>query len=111
MAMYSQSLHGQSVANGYMSFMPDYLAHVNEQLGEWPGKAAIPLYREWGIDYVVVSRMDNDPTFRETIWPGITGIGALCPVAAFPDAFRFRDFTATAVFAVRPFPGAPCPTQ
>ncbi len=111
MAMYSQSLHGQSVANGYMSFMPDYLAHVNEQLGEWPSKAAIPLYREWGIDYVVVSRMDDDPAFRETIWPAITDIGALCPVASFPDAFRFHDFTGTAVFAVRPFPGAPCPTQ
>ena len=110
MAMYSQSLHGQSVVNGYMSFMPDYLAHVNEQLGEWPSKAAIPLYREWGIDYVVVSRMDDDDAFRETIWPAITDIGALCPVATFPDAFRFRDFTGTAVFAVRPFPGAPCPT-
>ncbi|HOU40937.1 MAG TPA: hypothetical protein PK829_06680 [Promineifilum sp.] len=109
-AMYSQALHGQSVVNGYMSFMPDYLAHVDGQLGEWPSKAAIPLYREWGIDYVVVSRMDNDAAFRETIWPEISAIGALCPVADFPDAFRFHDFTATAVFAVRPFPGAPCPT-
>ena len=109
-AMYSQSLHGQSVANGYMSFMPDFLAAVDDQLGEWPNREALPVLREWGIDYVIVSRLGNDARFRETIWPAITDIGALCPVGSFPDAYDYQGFTDTYVFALRPVPGAPCPT-
>ena len=109
-AMYSQSLHGQSVVNGYMSFMPDHLAGVNHKLGEWPNRGALPVLREWGIDYVIVSRQMDDQQFRETIWPAITDIGALCPVGSFNDAFQFRGFTDTYVFTVRPVPGAPCPT-
>ncbi len=110
MAMYSQSLHGRAVVNGYMSFMPDFMAQVNGQLGEWPSKATIPLLRQWGIDYVLISRRGDDPTFRDTIWPSIRDIGALCPIGAFPDAFVDRGYTDTYVFAVRPAPGAPCPT-
>lgn len=108
-AMYSQSLHGLSVVNGYMSFMPAHLARVDGQLGEWPNKAAVPVLREWGVDYVVVSRMGDDAEFRDTIWPSIIDIGALCPIGSFPDAFRLRGFTDTYVFAVRPVPGEPCP--
>ena len=109
-AMYSQSLHGQSVVNGYMSFMPDHLAAVDDQLGEWPNRDALPVLRAWGIDYVIVSRQGDDERFRETIWPAITDIGALCPVGSFPDAFNYGGFTDTYVFALRPEPGAPCPT-
>jgi len=109
-AMYSQSLHGQSVVNGYMSFMPDYLAEVDHQLGEWPSREALPVLRAWGIDYIIVSRPMEDEQFRQTIWPAITDIGALCPVGSFPDAYDFRGFTDTTVFALRPVPGAPCPT-
>ena len=109
-AMYSQSLHGQSVVNGYMSFLPDHLADVDDQLGEWPNRDALPVLREWGIDYVIVSRLNDDTTFRETTWPAIIDIGALCPVGSFPDAFNYRGFTDTYVFALRPEPGAPCPT-
>lgn len=109
-ALYSQALHGQSVANGYMSFMPDHLAAVDHQLGEWPNREALPVLREWGIDYVIVSRQADDEHFRQTIWPAIIDIGALCPVGSFPDAFRYRGFTDTYVFALRPVPGAPCPT-
>ncbi len=108
-AMYSQSLHGQSVVNGYMSFMPDHLAAVDYQLGEWPTRRTLPVLREWGIDYVIVSRPMNDEQFRETIWPAISDIGALCPVGSFPDAFRYRDFIDTYVFSLRPVQGAPCP--
>ena len=108
-AMYSQSLHRQSVVNGYMSFMPDHLAAVDDQLGEWPTREALPVLRQWGIDYVIVSRLGNDAHFRETVWPAISDIGALCPVGAFPDAYDFRGFTDTYVFALRPVQGAPCP--
>ncbi len=108
-AMYSQSLHGQSVVNGYMSFMPDHLAAVDDQLGEWPTREALPVLRQWGIDYVIVSRLGDDAHFRETIWPAISDIGALCPVGSFPDAYAFRGFTDTYVFALRPVSGAPCP--
>lgn len=109
-AMYSQSLHRQSVVNGYMSFLPDHLAAVDAQLGEWPNREALPVLRAWGIDYVIVSRLNDDAGFRETIWPAISDIGALCPVGSFPDAFNYRGFTDTFVFALRPEPGAPCPT-
>jgi hypothetical protein len=109
-AMYSQSLHHQSVVNGYMSFMPDHLAAVDDQLGEWPNRDALPVLRQWGIDYVIVSRQGDDAHFRETVWPAISDIGALCPVGSFPDAYDFRGFTDTYVFALRPVPGAPCPT-
>ena len=68
------------------------------------------MLREWGIDYVIVSRQGDDATFREAVWPAIIDIGALCPVGSFPDAFDFQGFTDTYVFALRPFQGAPCPT-
>ena len=91
-------------------FLPDHLADVDDQLGEWPNRDALPVLREWGIDYVIVSRLNDDTTFRETTWPAIVDIGALCPVGSFPDAFNYRGFTDTYVFALRPEPGAPCPT-
>jgi hypothetical protein len=81
-----------------MSFLPDHLAAVDDQLGEWPNRDALPVLRT-GIDYVIVSRLET-MTFRETIWPAITDIGALCPVGS---SRRLQlSASPTPTFALRP---------
>lgn len=108
LAMYSQSFHGQPIVNGNMSFAPTFLAEVSGQLGEWPNAAALPILRDWGVDYVVVSALPQVPAFRDTIWPGLLALDGLCLVQSFPDALGLMDFRETHVFAVQA-PGAACP--
>ena len=107
-AMYSQSLHGQRVVNGIMSFTPTFLAEAGAQLGEWPNAAALPVLRRWGVGYVVVSGLPDVAVFRDDIWPGILGVDGLCLVESFPGAFGFMGFSETHVFAVQES-DAPCP--
>lgn len=107
LAMYAQSRHGLAVVNGYMSFQPTFLAEVDNQLGEWPSAESLPVLRQWGVDYVVVSGLPDVDVFRDTIWPDILAVEGLCPVASFPDAFGFMDLRQTHVFAVQE-PGAVC---
>lgn len=106
LAMYSQAAHGLSVVNGYMSFQPAFMAAVDGQLGEWPNAAALPILREWGVDYVVVSTLPEAEVFRDTIWPAITSLD-MCLVASFPDAHPFMGFGETHVFRIQE-PGAAC---
>ena len=108
LAMYSQSLHGQRLVNGYMSFTPAFLAQVAPQLGEWPNAAALPILRGWGVDYVVVSALPQVDVFRDTIWPDMLALDGLCLVQNFPDALPLMEFQETHVFAVTQ-PGTPCP--
>ena len=110
LAMYSQSFHGQTIVNGNMSFAPTFLAEVSGQLGEWPNAAALPILRDWGVDYVVVSGLPQVAVFRDTIWPDLLALDGLCLVQSFPDALDLMDFRETHVFAVQA-PGAACPAR
>lgn len=107
-AMYSQSRHGRFVVNGYMSFQPAFLAAVDAQLGEWPNADALPVLREWGVDYVIVSGLPDVAVFRDAVWPAILAVEGLCLVQSFPDAFSLADVRQTHVFAVQAA-GAECP--
>ncbi|MEZ4540820.1 MAG: hypothetical protein R3C43_12685 [Chloroflexota bacterium] len=100
LAMYSQSRHGQSIVNGYMSFQPSYLTAVDAQLGSWPTPTAIPILREWGVDYVLVSGIPDNDDFATQIWPSILAMDELCLLKSFPDAFAFSGFEETHVFAI-----------
>ena len=108
LAMYSQALHGQQVVNGFMSFMPTFLTKASAQLGEWPNENALPLLREWGVDYVLVSGLPQVEVYRDAILPGIEALDGLCLVQRFPDALAMMDFRETLVFAVVE-PGVACP--
>lgn len=108
LAMYSQSIHGQRVVNGIMSFTPAFLADVDTQLGEWPNAAALPILRDWGVDYVVVSALPQVDSFRDATWPDILALDGLCLVQSFDDALPMMEFRGTHVFAITE-PGAPCP--
>lgn len=108
LAMYAQSRHGLRVVNGYMSFQPSFLAAVDEELGEWPGETAMPLLREWGIDFVVLSGSPALPSFAGEILPPVMAIDGLCLVETFPDAFGFPGLEQTYIFALLP-EGEPCP--
>lgn len=109
LAMYSQSIHGQSVVNGYMSFPPAFMVDVDDELGEWPNERALPVLRDWGADYLVVSTLPDNDRFRDEIWPTVLSLDGLCPVASFPDAYGFAGFKETHVFAIVE-PGKPCPS-
>ncbi len=108
LAMYSQSLHGQPVVNGFMSFTPTFLTEASAQLGEWPNENALPLLREWGVDYVLVSGLPQMEVYSDVILPGIEALDGLCLVQRFPDALAMMDFRETLVFAVAA-PGVACP--
>lgn len=108
LAMYSQSIHGQSVVNGYMSFSPDFIADVDEDLGEWPNERALPVLRGWGVDYLIVSTLPDNARFRDEIWPTIISLDGLCPIISFPDAYGFSGFKETYVLSIME-PNEPCP--
>lgn len=77
LAMYRQSLHGQSIVNGYASIEPSYLAAAAPILGTWPTSAAVDLLRTWHVDYVLVNGT-NDPKFLNEVLPGIQSVPTLC---------------------------------
>lgn len=108
LALYSQGQHRRNVVNGHMSFTPTFLAEAKAQLGEWPNAAALPLLRQWNVEYVVVTGSQADADFRDVVWPTITAIDGLCPVISFPDAFGLEGDNHTFVFAVGE-PGVACP--
>jgi hypothetical protein len=87
LALYSQSLHGQRVANGYMSMNPTYFDRAMSTLGTWPGEGTIPLLREWKIDYVLLNGT-LDPSFQEEILPAVRKLPGLCYVRSFVGSFK-----------------------
>lgn len=107
LAMYSQSLHHQSVVNGYMSYQPDFIQAVDPVLGNWPNREALPLLRSWGIDYIVMSTLAGNPKFDEDIWPTVSAMEEICLVKRFPDAYGFGNFSETFVYSIAE-PGQPC---
>jgi len=90
-AMYSQSLHGQRVVNGYMSQEPEYLQTAGPQLGEWPDSKAITMLQDWEVRYVLVNGMANDDF--DTILSEIKVLAGLCRVCSFDDSFMGWDET------------------
>ncbi len=110
LAMYSQSLHGLSVVNGYMSFQPTFLANVDGDLGKWPVDTAMPILREWGVDYLVLSGSQASEEFLNDILPSTMTIDGLCLVKTFPDAFGLPGFDQTYIFAILPL-GESCPPR
>lgn len=102
LAMYNQSLHGLSIVNGYMSFQPTFLAAVEAQLGKWPVETAIPVLREWGIDYLVLSGSPASNEFMDEILPATIAIDGLCLVETFPDALNYPGLDHTYIFTITP---------
>lgn len=99
LAMYRQASHRHPVANGYMSFEPRYWREAAPILGEWPTAAALPLLREWGIDFVIINGLD-DISFTEGTLTEIQAVEGLCFVKAFPEGYM--GYTATYLFTIAP---------
>lgn len=108
LAMYSQSLHGLSVVNGYMSFQPTFLEKVNAELGKWPAASALPVLHDWGVDYLVLSGSTASPEFADEILPATIAIDGLCLVESFPDAFGYPGLDHTYIFMITS-EGESCP--
>jgi hypothetical protein len=79
LALYRQSLHGQNVANGFMSKIPTYYSQALPQLGEWPNLAALPILRGWDVQYVLVNGT-NDEQFTKVVLPSLQSLTGLCLV-------------------------------
>ena len=95
-AMYSQSLHGQSLVNGYISVEPTHLQNVSERLGIWPQADALPILREWGVQYVVVSGISSNEQFQANVLPQLNALEDFCLVQFFNDGFM--DFDETYIY-------------
>ena len=102
-AMYSQSLHGQQVVNGYMSQEPEHLQTVGPQLGEWPDSEAVAVLQDWEVKYVLVNGMTGDDF--DTVLSKMEVLPGLCWVCAFDDSFM--GLNETRVFEVLQ-PGQAC---
>lgn len=92
-AMFSQSRHGQRVVNGYMSTEPSFLQAVTAQLGVWPDSVALPILRDWGVQYILVSGFSQSSEFQNEILSKISRLDGLCYVRTFDDGFMYFDQT------------------
>ena len=97
LAMYSQSLHGRSVVNGYMSFIPDHLREVDQDLGKWPSSSSIDILRDWNVDYIFVSGSANED-FQTNILPELLDNKDMCLIKTFEEGVMY--FSQTYVFAL-----------
>lgn len=104
-ALYQQQSHGHPIANGYQSFDPPHYQAARAALGTWPQPQAVPVWRAWGVDYVVVSG-NAEPAFQNEVLPAVGQIAGLCPLAIFAEGFMM--YTETHLYAVQPT-DAPCP--
>jgi hypothetical protein len=95
-AMYSQSLHGLRIVNGYMSHVPYVLKAADAQLGLWPTGDSVRLLRDWGVDYVIINGVSQD-AFQATL-AGLRTLDGVCLVRSFDEGFMF--FTETHAFRV-----------
>lgn len=95
--MYSQSLHGRFVVNGYMSFYPDHLREVDQDLGKWPSSSSIDILREWHVDYILVSG-SADENFQTNILPELLANNDMCLIKTFREGVMF--FSQTYVFSL-----------
>jgi hypothetical protein len=102
-AMYSQSLHGRSIVNGHLVHTPAFLKAVEARLGVWPNPEAIPILREWHVEYVLVSGTSQEEF--QAVLSGIRALAGLCHVGSFDEGFML--FTETHVFRVLQ-PGEDC---
>ena len=76
-----------------MSVEPTYLKSVSAELGKWPNAASLPILREWGIQYVVVSSGSLNAEQQEIILPQIDTLEGLCHIETFDDGFMWYDKT------------------
>ncbi len=97
LAMYSQSLHGRSVVNGYMSFIPDHLREVDQDLGKWPSSSSIDILRDWNVDYIFVSGSANED-FQTNILPELLDNKDMCLIKTFEEGVMY--FSQTYAFAL-----------
>lgn len=104
-AVYAQSQHGQRVVNGVMQQVPGFFQEALAVLGKWPGDQAIPLLREWQVEYVVVNGAAT-AEFEQEVLPSIQAIPGLCQVRYFDDGAMFFD--RTYIYRVL-VPGESCP--
>jgi hypothetical protein len=98
LALYSQSLHGLRLVNGYMSIPPHHLLARQGQLASLPSPDALAVLREWHVDYVIVS--ERAGSNEAALFPPSTTIAGLVHVATFEDTFA--GYARTHVYAVRP---------
>jgi len=106
-AMFSQSIHGQRIVNGYMSVEPICFREVTSQLGIWPTAAAIPILREWGVQYMIVSSVSTNAGFQNEILPEINRIEGICLIQTYDNGFMYYDQTRVykVLSATEPCPG------
>jgi len=98
-----QSLHGRSIVNGHLVHTPAFLKAVEARLGVWPNPEAIPILREWHVEYVLVSGTSQEEF--QAVLSGIRALAGLCHVGSFDEGFML--FTETHVFRVLQ-PGEDC---
>ncbi len=92
LAMYSQSLHGRYVVNGYMSFIPDYLREVDQNLGKWPSSSSVDILRDWNVDYIVVSGSENGD-FQTNVLPELLDNKDMCLIKTFEEGVMYFSQT------------------
>lgn len=90
-AMYSQSLHGQTIVNGYTSLEPSFLSEVRDQLGPWPDEEAASLLRHWAVRYMVLNGSSANADLQERILPATQALPGVCLVGKFTDGFMNFD--------------------
>jgi hypothetical protein len=84
-ALYSQTIHGQPIVNGYAPHIPQYLQRVPEVMSTWPNEASVRVLHDWGVRYVLVN-VSNTNKFYEEQLAELRALPGLNLLKVFPGA-------------------------
>lgn len=84
--LYYAAIHGQKIAHGAGSILPQQYAERLPLLKRWPAPATLDLLQEIGVQYVLVNVYSGDHTFEEQSLPRLRESDRLRLVRRFDDA-------------------------
>jgi hypothetical protein len=104
-ALYSQSIHGQPIVNGYAPHFPLFLNENPAVVRTWPDAESVAILDSWGIRYILATGPNNDE-FNIGAVAEIKALPMLCQVITLP-AGALPDEAIVHVFEIVG-PGEPC---
>jgi hypothetical protein len=82
LALYSQTIHGQPIVNGYAPHQPQFLAEEPGISQNRPTQKGVKTLAEWGVRYLLLTRPDIE-SGQDEILSTLMAYEQLCLVRSF----------------------------
>ncbi len=82
-ALYSQTVHGQPIVNGYAPHGPQFLNENPAVLRQWPDAEAVAILDSWEVRYILATGPNNE-AFNSGPLADLLALPALCYVETLP---------------------------